>query len=262
MGVFAISCGDGALNGLGFGIGILYGDCLVLRRTGVLIIDMSRLLSSFFVAFCLCVAASGAVDNAAFAGDKSSKNATETIDLRDFEKIRVSGVYDITVRAGRDYGIQVEGRRSALERANIKVENNTLILGHEKKKGVRGVKKSLNVVILMPRLHQIDVSGVVDGTISDVMADDFRVNVSGVGDLKIEGRCDRLIARLSGVGDLSARKLVCNHAEVRVSGVGDATVYASESLDAHVSGIGDLTSYGSPKRVRKNRSFFSTIRVH
>lgn len=196
-------------------------------------------------------------DNEASAGDKSEK----TYDYSDFERIKISGVYEITVRNGEDYAIKLSGKEQALARATIKVENNTLYLGHKKQSSFRG-KKSLSAVVSLPSLHKIDVSGVVDGIVHDIDSDDFHVEVSGVGDLKMNGRCDTLYAELSGVGDLNAKALVCRAADVRVSGVGDASVYASETLKAHVSGIGDLTCYGSPKQVRKNRNFFSSIRVH
>jgi len=191
------------------------------------------------------------------AGDKSEK----TFDYRDFERIKVSGVYELNIRNGADYSIRLSGKELALDRASIRVENKTLYLGHQKKIGYRG-KKSISANINLPSLHEIHVSGVVDGIVHDIDVDNFRVEVSGVGDLKLTGRCNALRADLSGVGDLNAKNLICRAVDVAVTGVGDATVYASDSLKAHVSGIGDLTCYGSPKNVRKNRNFFSSIRVH
>lgn len=216
----------------------------------------------------------------AYVGDKVDKRGADkrgsatveqAYDYRDFERINISGIYEVNVRVrnGSDYMIRLSGREAALARALVRVENNTLYLGHKKRdfntkkrrSGSRG-KKMLTAIISLPRLHGINISGVVEGRISGIDVDKFNVEVSGVGDLRLAGKCNSLIAELSGVGDLNARALVCRSADVSVSGVGDAQVYASESLKARVSGIGDLTCYGSPKRVRKNRSFFSSIRVH
>jgi len=189
----------------------------------------------------------------------------KVLNLGDFKKINVTGVYDLEVKRGSSYEVRISGKPVALERAQIKVDGQTLYLGHRRKgRGYRGFKnsKSIRANITLPNLEELTVSGVVDGDIRDVDADVFTINISGVGDVRISGTCNRLNARLSGVGDLNARKLECKSAEVKVSGVGDARVYASEDLNAFVSGIGDLTCYGSPKNIRKNRTFFSSIRVY
>ena len=47
-----------------------------------------------------------------------------------------------------------------------------------------------------------------------------------------------------------------------VSGVGDASVYASDSVDASVSGVGDIDVYGEPADVKKDGGMFASITVH
>ena len=111
-------------------------------------------------------------------------------------------------------------------------------------------------------LTALKISGVVDGHVSDVDADNFSINISGVGDLEVDGECGALDANLSGVGDLDARGLECATAEVKVSGVGSAVVFASDAVDAKVSGMGDIDVYGSPSKVSKNKSMFADITVH
>ncbi len=191
----------------------------------------------------------------------SNQKQSPPIRYKDFENIDVAGVYEIKVVSGADFDVQLMGSKAALARAKVRVEDKTLYLGRMKKRGSRG-KKTVYATISLPMLKQVQVSGVVEGRIKGVDTDNFEVNVSGVGDLTIEGRCGRLVATLSGVGDLNARGLKCQVVDVSVSGVGDAKVYATQSLNARVSGIGDLTCYGSPREVRKNRNFFSSIRVH
>ena len=63
------------------------------------------------------------------------------------------------------------------------------------------------------------------------------------------------------MGDLDAEELRCADVEVRVSGIGEARVYASESVDASVSGIGSISIYGSPSDVTKDKSVFADISV-
>ena len=203
-------------------------------------------------------------------GSETNKGRGElTYAFTDFNRIVVSGIYNVRIRSGADYEVHVAGRIPALRQAHIEVTNNTLFVSHKKRhQGLNGQKRTVSskrplmAYISVPDLHEVRVSGVVEGLVENVDAKSFVLDVGGVGDLKVSGRCDHLRTRLSGVGELNARDLICKTADVSVSGVGDASIHATQSLDAHVSGIGDLNCYGSPKRVRKNKSFFSTIRIH
>ncbi|MEL6112298.1 MAG: head GIN domain-containing protein [Pseudomonadota bacterium] len=207
----------------------------------------------------LALVAQAGVISQAMAGD--DKRVEKRITEGSFTRIEVSGVYDLSVNHGSDHSVILSGREKAIAHARVVIRDDTLFLGHQKGRHFRN-KKSVDAVITLPQLREITVSGVVDGSIRDVDTDDFTIRVSGVGDLRVDGKCKQLRADLSGVGDLDARDLKCDAVKVTVSGVGDARVYAENELDAHVSGIGDLTCFGSPKRVRKNKSFFSTISVH
>ena len=215
---------------------------------------MARSIVIIIISMLGCI---GIQQNTAFAlGDERRE-----LDLKNFNRIEVSGVYDLRIRKGDEFRVVLEGHEKVLNRATVKVFAQTLKLGRRKGPKIRR-SKTVQADITLPDLKGLTVSGVVDAIVTDVDAELFTVNISGVGELRISGECERLRAHLSGVGELNARKLNCEQVKVNVSGVGDATVYASEMLDAHVSGIGDLTCYGSPKQVRKNSSFFSTIRVH
>jgi hypothetical protein len=101
----------------------------------------------------------------------------------------------------------------------------------------------------------------VDGRVAGISADGFRADLSGVGDLELAGECVALEANVSGVGDLDAADLRCANVTVTVSGVGEAKVYASESVDASVTGMGDISIAGDPKEVRKSGGLFSDIDV-
>lgn len=203
---------------------------------------------------------SGAVNAPAGAFIYGDEQVERRITEGKFTRIEVSGVYEISVKRGPDHDVRLSGRENALARATVRIDNDTLYLGHKKGRGFRS-KRSVEANITLPDLRTVEISGVVDGRVSGVDTDNFRISVSGVGDLNIDGKCNTLYATLSGVGDLDAADLKCHKATIRVSGVGDARVFADEALDAHVSGIGDLTCYGSPKKVKKNKSFFSSISV-
>lgn len=204
----------------------------------------------------LALAAAGA----AFADDDD--RVSQDLSLSGFDAIMVGGVYELDVRVGGDYSIRLSGPQYEMDLIEVSVKNGALVLGQKEHKKNFNNRKGVEAVITMPSLKGVKISGVVEGKIAGVDADNFDVAISGVGDLSLAGECGALEANLSGVGDLDAEDLECAKAEVNVSGVGSATVFARDEVDAKVSGMGDIDVYGSPKTVHKNKGMFSDITVH
>ena len=192
-----------------------------------------------------------------------SKDVTETYDVAGFDEIDIGGVYEVNVSVGQDFSVTLSGAPEEMAIANVSVEHGVLTLNQdEPRRGKRRWRNmGMTANISLPALNGIDVAGVADADITGVAADGFTARLSGVGEIDISGTCNALSARVSGVGDLDASDLECADVDVRVSGVGEAEVYASQSADASVSGIGSITVYGSPARVEKSSGFLSEIKV-
>lgn len=212
--------------------------------------------------FTLTAAAAALSVGAAMADDKNDW-ITKDFDLKDFDRIDIAGVYDLTVTVGGDYSIRMEGPAKEVERVKASVEGGELELSQQKRRGGwGGNRKGVEATISLPYLRALEISGVVDGEVENIDVEDFEVEISGVGDLDLSGRCDAMEADVSGVGDLDAEELKCRSVDISVSGVGDASVYASEEVDARVSGMGGIDVYGSPERVSKSDSMFADVTVH
>ncbi|MFQ5563738.1 MAG: head GIN domain-containing protein [Parvularculaceae bacterium] len=205
----------------------------------------------------LSAAVIGALGVALAADDEVRKS----YDFTGFDKIWVSGVYDIEVTVGSGFSIELSGPADEMARAEVKKRGDKLDLGQRKRGKKRHRREGVEATITLPSLEALEVSGVVDGVIEGVDSERLTVDLSGVGDVDVSGRCGELDALVSGVGELDASDLECRHVTVRVSGVGEAEVYASESVDAVVSGMGDITVYGSPKKVKKHGGLFSDITI-
>lgn len=192
-----------------------------------------------------------------------SKSST-TLDLRDFDAIEIGGAYELDVIVGEDFSVELSGPSEEMARVEATLKNGALVLGTKKRaRGEhRGDHKGVKAVVTMPALKRLSVSGVVDADISGVRANEFKLDLSGVGEVNVAGACDKLIARVSGVGEVDAQSLQCKTVDVKVAGIGEARVYASESVSAEVSGMGGIMVYGSPKLVDKRGGFFSEIKVH
>lgn len=198
-------------------------------------------------------------------GDRDkTKDVSQTFELRDFDRIDIAGVYELEVKVGGDYSVAISGPEDEMARVEASVENGRLVLDQRDRQ--RGEKrwrnhKGLTAQISLPALSEIDISGVVDGDVTGIASESFKVDISGVGDMTLSGECGDLEAQVSGVGDLDAEGLKCKSVDVDVSGVGSASVYASESVEASVSGMGEIDVSGSPKSVEKSDGFLSNINV-
>ena len=192
----------------------------------------------------IITAAATLMVSAAYADDDIER-VSMTLDLASFERIEVSGVYDVTVSVGGDFSVAISGPADEVDLVEARVKNGVLDLSQKerKKRWGRNNRHGVDAVISLPRLDAFEVSGVVDGRIKDIDADHF--------DLAI-----------SGVGDLDAEDFKCRVVDVTVSGVGDATVYASDEVEASVSGMGSIDVYGGPERVTKSDSLFAEVTIH
>lgn len=204
-----------------------------------------------------------ALTGAALADD--DEIVSRKLDLAGFERISVAGVYELDVRVGPEFSIMLSGPAYEMDKVEASVKNGALELAQRKwKKGEkkRNDRDGVEAVITMPSLTGLNISGVVEGHVSDIDASRFELTLSGVGDIAIDGECGAFEARVSGVGDLDAKRLECRTAVLNVSGVGDASVFATDEVDVKVSGMGDIDVYGSPEQVRKDKGMFSEITVH
>ncbi|MEM9495055.1 MAG: head GIN domain-containing protein [Pseudomonadota bacterium] len=202
-----------------------------------------------------------ALSSTALADDE----VTRTYDMTGFEAIDIAGVFDLDVTVGPEYSIRLDGPAEKIDRIEVSVSGNTLRLSRKKRKGVKwGREKdgSVHAEITLPSLVAFEASGVVDGDVVGIDAGRFALEMSGVGDIDVSGECGSLVADISGVGDLNAKKLECATVRVSVSGVGDASVFAKDAVDASVSGMGSVDVYGSPEEVTKSGGFFADVTIH
>lgn len=182
---------------------------------------------------------------------------TRAIEVADFDRIDIAGVVELDATVGGDYSLTLSGRASDLDKVRAEVVGGKLVLDTARNEGRVGrklIRHGVTATVSMPTLVGVEAAGVVDGSVQGIAGGPFSVDISGVGDLKLSGACDALEAEVSGVGDLEARELQCRTVDVEVSGVGGASVYASESANAEIAGVGKIEIYGSPASVSKSNT--------
>ncbi len=206
-------------------------------------------------------------------------NSSDIVDrhLSGFNAINLAGPFDIYLTQGNTESVKVEAPSDMMSHILTEVNNGVLKVysKHETFNwGNLFRHKKIVIYVTAKDLNSINISGSGDIHFREgITANFLKLNISGSGDMtgKIEvkqlessitgsgdmslsGRANSAIVKIVGSGDYTARDLTTASTAVRVSGSGDAYIYASEKVDAAVNGSGDIHYSGNPKNVSKSKS--------
>ena len=206
------------------------------------------------------------------AQDKLKGNGTiisKSIATAGYDKISISGFFDIELIAGEEGKIIVEGEENLVGFIQIDVDSNLLKIGIQKGKHLT-TSKGKKIVITVPfeTLNEVSLAGSGDViTKSKITTNQFSTTLSGSGDINLQIDATNITAKLSGSGnitlkgksenfnctvlgsgDINATELVSTNVDSTITGSGDCKVFCSEFLQARVNGSGDIDYSGNPKK--------------
>lgn len=193
----------------------------------------------------------------------------ETHDIKDFNKIRITGVYELDVQVGEEFSVFTSGKHKDVENMKVYLKGSTLVLAQDedKKKSINwnGRKNKNNsgirAVITMPALKGLDITGIGAGEIKGIKADSLDIEIAGISDMELFGSCGSLDVDMAGLGELRAEDLECEDVDVDLAGMGEISVYASDSVSADAAGMGSIEVHGNPKDVEKSKSFMASVKI-
>ena len=187
----------------------------------------------------------------------------------EYERISVTGFFDVELVYGKEGNITVKGEENLLPHIKIAVVNQELTITTDKNKYI-STSNGQNITITVPfeSINQVSLTGSGDistkNTIKsdsfaakltgsgdlklNVEAKDIEVNLNGSGDIVLIGKTDSITSTLNGSGDIKATEMKSKNARVTVSGSGDCSVFCSESMYARVSGSGEIKYSGNPEK--------------
>jgi hypothetical protein len=208
----------------------------------------------------------------------SAQQKIEDRHLSGFHAVDVGGPFDVKLTQGSTESVRVEAPADLMSHITTEVSDGVLKiynkhndmfhwgdLFHHKKVLVYVTAKDVNSIVVSGsgdvtfregihgdkmNLH-VSGSGDLDGQLE---VKTLETSISGSGDVKLSGHAETSQVRVSGSGDYRAGGLHTSNTDVHVSGSGDASIYASNRVDASVSGSGDIRYSGSPKNVYKSKS--------
>jgi len=176
--------------------------------------------------------------------------AEQTRPLAAFDGISVQGPINMTVHAGKQQSLVLQGDDKFLKNVETKVVNGKLQISfHSHNKNE--LSSDLKILIAVPVLRSFYVEGAGSAELNNISGDSIDIGFHGAGKLAANGSVKLLKLQAHGVGDVDTKALHAQQANVNFEGIGAVKVYASERLDAVVQGLGSLSYYGNPKIVNK-----------
>lgn len=184
-----------------------------------------------------------------------------------FQMIESSGGIDVYLTQGPTAAVTVESTPEALPRVVTEMKNGTLAIHWEE--GFQPWKVAnkpyrARVYITAPRLTGVSVSGGAEARgQTPILADDFRIQTSGGGDvfltlqaktlraeasggsnMTLSGKVERQEVSVSGGSDYHGFGLQSTTASIQANGGSDADAWVEGELQASASGGSDLRYKG------------------
>lgn len=192
-----------------------------------------------------------------------ARAVTRSYGIASFDRIRVTGPFDVQVHVGGAPSARATGPQEAIDRLSVEQNGNILVvkplpggwggwpMGFHGKLVVEISTPSLNnatlagsgnVAIDRVKGDQLDLALSGSGNLSVAAIDVARLaaTMTGSGDLSIAGRAGEAKAMLTGSGDLKGDQLVTDVADVRLIGSGDLSIGARRTAKVNLAGSGDI----------------------
>ncbi len=194
---------------------------------------------------------------------------TITRNVGDYDAINVAGFFNVTLVAGNEGELTIEGESNLLEYVETEVDGDRLTIKVKNKQNLKtSWGKDIKIRVPFRDLNQVSLSGSGEIMSTDVIkANNFRVSVSGSGDInlvveasstesRVTGSGDLVLrgstrdheTSVTGSGDLEAGRFKADNVDAKVTGSGDIRVSCEKSIRARVTGSGDIEYVGNPTK--------------
>ena len=204
--------------------------------------------------FALLIGTSSCVDDIFLEGNGIME--TEFRRASGFDAVSSSGDFDVTIVPGDKYSVEITAESNLLSYIETDVVGNTLKI---RTRGLYSLRdhRTIEIYITTPVLNGVALSGSGIIKTGSFMSDNFRVTLSGSGDIDTQISSETLKANVSGSGSIfiegdtfesefvisgsgkiKSYNLEQNICQATISGSGDMYVNVSEAIDAHISGSG------------------------
>lgn len=196
----------------------------------------------------------------------NGKVVNKTRSVGNFDKIEVSGSFDVTLVKGNEGEIKIRIEDNLLSYLETNVEGGKLKIKWKKGTNISSTK-GVHLTVYFNDIDAVGLSGSGEIVSDDMIKSDnfdiaiagsgdidlnvetnqLKAAISGSGDIQLKGSTDEFTAAISGSGDIEAFGFRSKKATMKISGSGDIELMVIDEFIARVSGSGDITYKGNPK---------------
>jgi hypothetical protein len=203
---------------------------------------LAIIVSAAFLLFTSCGTTTGTTTI------KGSGNiVTESRSVSGYTALSFSGAGDLNITQDDTESLSITTDDNLMEYIETSVQGGTLHI--EFSGGVSlDPSEGMDFNISVIELNSVAFSGAgsLEADSLIVAAATFDIEVSGVAECNIAGQVEEQNITASGTLTYDAADFRCSTATVDISGVGDVTVWVSDTFDVVISGVGDVYYWGSP----------------
>jgi hypothetical protein len=194
---------------------------------------------------------------------------TESWEVTDFNRVTLEGFGEVRISQGESESLSVTTDDNIMPFIEVDVRGNTLVLGFTRDGRNRTFNPSDSILfeMVVTDLNRIDITGAGDLHVQDLDVEMLHLELTGAGQLNINSlTADELVVRqsgagstivsgevrgqevsITGAGNYHAPDLKSETALIEITGIGSATVWATETLDVEIASIGTVIYYGDPR---------------
>jgi hypothetical protein len=92
----------------------------------------------------------------------------------------------------------------------------------------------------------LELRGAGQLSVESLGAEQLQIDLSGAGQIKVGGRVTEQAVKITGAGSYDAPNLESQRAKATLTGLGGATVWVVEDLEATIRSVGSVSYYGAP----------------
>jgi hypothetical protein len=198
--------------------------------------------------------------------DLSGERGPRAYDLTDFDRVSVSGQWEVTIERGDAWRVTVDAPVELHEYLRVERDGDELELGLDGGWRLGGGwgrdSNALEATITMPALEGLELSGASTLSFSGFEGRELSIVSSGASEVRANAsRYDDLRLVLSGAGSAELEDLTATNADVTVSGAADVRLrMGGGRLTGNLSGASNLEYWGSVSEQSLSQSGVGSVR--
>lgn len=171
-----------------------------------------------------------------------AQNVSKECKVGEFTSINLQSVGNIVFTQSANYSCRLDGPSEYVEKTQVNVKGQTLVISYKQKKSNN--TKNLTIYVSAPDLDKVKIDGVGNFDAKETLKlKNITFELDGVGNCNVKNlRCDELKLDVDGVGNMKIN-VDCRNIKAEVNGVGNITLSGkADTAILRRNGVGNINN--------------------